>query len=297
MSNNRITFATFVSDEADQFCTRLLIDSLRAFGGTMSQFRFMVFCSDQKLDAKIISCENVDFFTLKGKNQEAQYYFADKVRAWAQAESYAKEHFDTLVWIDPVCLVANPPTLFTLDIDTLAAFRPVHIRNIGQLFRSELDQFWRSIFSQCQVPEPLFPVISFIDGQEIYPYFNTHCFSITPKMGVLEKTLGHLNILNSNQEFMNSCCSDKLHKIFLFQSVLAVTLLKETIENQIRFLPPDYSYPLHLIDKIPPELAINKLDDLTVMVYEEKSILENSLSKLKVSLTMRQWLENYITIQ
>ena len=297
MSKKRIIFATFVSDESDQFCTRLLIDSLRAFGGTMSQSRFMVFSVDQKPDARIISCESVDFFTLNGKNQEAQYYFADKVRAWAQAESFAKEHFNTLVWIDPVCLVINPPTLFSLDNETLAAFRPVHIRNIGQLFRSDLDQFWHSIFSQCQISEPLFPVTSFIDSQEIYPYFNTHCFSINPKMGVLEKTLGHLNILNSNQEFMNNCCSNELYKIFLFQSVLAVTLLKETTKNQIRLLTPDYSYPLHLIDKISPDLAINKLDDLTVMVYEEKLILENSLSKLEVSLTMRQWLENYITIQ
>jgi hypothetical protein len=298
MKNNRVVFATLISDEADRYCARLLIETLREFGGTMSQSRFWVFSTNQNNpDPPFISDEKVDFFPLQDINQENKYYFADKVRAWAQAETYACGQFDTLIWIDPACMVINPPTLFTLDDETKATFRPVHVRNIGQLFGQELDQFWRSIFSQCNTPQSLFSVISFIDGQEILPYFNTHCFSITPELGVLEKTLCHLTILNSNQDFMNTYCSDKLHKIFLFQAVLAATLLKEISEKQVRLLPPEYSYPIHLVEKISPELAITRLDDLTVMVYEEKSILEASLSNIDISPGMRQWLENYITIQ
>jgi hypothetical protein len=79
--------------------------------------------------------------------------------------------------------------------------------------------------------------------------------------------------------------------------VLAVTVLREVSEKQIRLLPTGYSYPLHLVEKIPAELAIKKLDELTVMVYEEKPILEDSLSKLEISLSKRQWLENFITIR
>jgi hypothetical protein len=298
MKNNRVVFATLISDEADRYGARLLIETLREFGGMMSQSRFWVFSINQnKPDPPFISDENVDFFPLQDINQENKYYFADKVRAWVQAETYACGLFDTLIWIDPACMVINPPTLFTLDDETKATFRPVHVRNIGQLFGQELDQFWRSIFTQCKTPDPSFTVNSFIDDQVIYPYFNTHCFSIAPKLGVLDKTLNHLNILNNNPEFMNTFCSDPLHKIFLFQAVLAATLLKEISEKQIRLLPPGYSYPLHLVDKIPAELSINELDELTVMVYEEKSILEASLSKIEISPGMRQWLENYITIQ
>lgn len=264
----------------------------------MSQDRFWVFSTNQeKTDTRFLSRENVDFFFLQGKKCGIKYFFADKVRAWAQAESYAKEQFDTLIWIDPACVVFNPPTLFKLNDETQGTFRPVHVRNIGQLFGQNLDQFWRSIFSQCKTPQPLFSVISFVDGQEILPYYNTHCFSIAPEMGVLDKTLHHLSVLNSNSEFMNNYCSDTLHKIFLFQAVFAATLLKETSENKIRLLPTGYSYPINLVDKISPELAINKIDDLTVMVYEEKSILTDTLSKLEMSPARRQWLEQHNNIR
>lgn len=295
MINKRVVFSTFVSGNADIFCARALIDSLRAFGGSLSQSPFWIFGTHH--DPRFTPGNNIEFFLLPESNHETQYYFPGKVRSWAMAEDCAKDNFDTLIWIDPACLILNPPESFILEKDFLAAFRPVHIRNVGQLFGQQPDEFWRAIFLQCETAKSFFSVKSYVDGQEIYPYFNTHCFSVSPKLGVLKKTLNNLTILDSDQEFMRTSCSDDLHKIFLFQAVLAATVLKEILEPQIRLLPPDYSYPLHLVDKITDEKKIKDIEGLTVLVYEERKIAENSLSQLDIPFNKRQWLDDYFIIR
>lgn len=295
MVTKRVVFSTFVSEESDKFCTSVLIDSLRANGGILHQSPFWIFSNNY--ETQLASDKNVDFFQLPESNLENHYFFSEKVRSWALAESYAKEDFDTLIWVDPACIVFNPPISFLLEDETLAAFRPVHIRNVGQLFGLEMDQFWTLIYAKCNTPKPSFSVKSFVDGQEIYPYFNTHCFSIMPRKGMLEKTLENLNVLDNDQEFISTCCSDNLHKVFLFQAVLVATVLNEISETQIRLLPPDYSYPLHLANKIADEDKIQDLEKLTVMVYEEKKIAEEVLSRLDMPLSKRQWLKKYFQIQ
>ncbi|MEN6529972.1 MAG: hypothetical protein ABFC97_08980 [Anaerolineaceae bacterium] len=62
----------------------------------------------------------------------SHFPFQTKVLACRLAEEQAAAVNSTLIWIDPVCLLLQQPDCFLIGETYPAAFRPVHLRNIGQ---------------------------------------------------------------------------------------------------------------------------------------------------------------------
>src|SRR5512136_1848547 len=110
--------------------TRLMIDSLRTFGGEVAEVPFWVFATDLE-SARRSEDKHTLVLPLSIPDLISAYPFGDKVAACARAEEIAAPGIRSLVWIDPHCLIVQPPVLFELDEDCEAAFRPVHIRNVG----------------------------------------------------------------------------------------------------------------------------------------------------------------------
>ncbi|MBS3783950.1 MAG: hypothetical protein KGY78_05870, partial [Anaerolineae bacterium] len=69
--------------------------------------------------------------------------------------------------------------------------------------------------------------------------------------------------------FQAGPCSDALHKIFLHQAILSTLVARELAWERVRLLPPEYSYPLNLLDEIPPARRPATLNRLVTAVYEE----------------------------
>jgi hypothetical protein len=290
MDENSPVFATLVTDLQDLHKVNILINSLRHFGGALINAPFFVFLSSNLKRMPIQdTAKNIRQFRLKEKKGKSGYYFASKICAWAKAEKISAQLTHSLIWIDPACLIIHTPDLLLLDKNSSAAFRPVHIRNIGQLINEKLDGFWSAVYKQCKTPHPLSGIDSFVDEQAILPYFNSHCFSIDPQLGILAVTKNNLETLAVNENFMKSFCADEAHKIFLFQAVLTSTLLSQVPMNAIRILPPDYGYPFHLQEKIPEHKRINQLNDLTVMVYEDEDYLHKAFTELSPATELRSW--------
>ena len=126
--------------------------------------------------------------------------------------------------------------------------------------------------------------------QDEQPYFNSHCFSLDPRLKILTKTKENLEAIANNSLFMESCCNDQLHKIFLFQAVLSATITSILGEKSRRILPPDYGYPFHLQDKIKADKQITKMEDMTIMVYEDEQHLKLAFQQLQLN----QELQNFI---
>jgi len=203
------------------------------------------------------------------------YPLAEKVFACALAEEMAAlEGVQTLIWLNPDCLIFNPPELFILGDQYDAAFRPVHIRNVGSLANEPLDGYWQGVYEVVGVDQVPYTIESYVDGQTIRPYFNTHCFAINPACGILQAWRAYFLTLLLDKEFQDDYCQDELHQLFLHQVVLSALVMKSIEKDRLLILPPEYSYPLHLQDKLPTEKLVKSLNQLVCMVYEDATLLD-----------------------
>lgn len=274
-NNNHIQYLTTISSQAEALKVKLLIKSLRRFGGRLGEFPIWLFCTDMKFSEGFSESDALKLFHLEMDSPFRNYPLAEKVFACALAEEMATmSGVKTLIWLNPDCLILNPLDLFVLGDQYDAAFRPVHIRNVGSLANEPLDGYWRRVYEVVRVNQVPYTIESFVDGQTIRPYFNTHCFAINPAKGILQAWQAYFLTLLLDKAFQDIYCQDELHQIFLHQVVLSAVLTKSIDQERIMMLPPEYSYPLHLQDKLPTDKLVKSLNQLVCMVYEEDTLLD-----------------------
>lgn len=169
---DQIVFVTLAYSTRGGQRARLLVDSIRSFGGALSQCPIWLFEADQpEAPGSNLAGEGIHVFRSRVPDSVGHYPFSEKVYACAQAEAMANSQVQSLVWIDPGCLVVNPPLLFSLGPASDAAVRPVHIRNIGLAPTEPLDGFWTKIYETVGVKDIQATVESFVDIQHIRAYF------------------------------------------------------------------------------------------------------------------------------
>ena len=117
------------------------------------------------------------------------------------AEQELRGTFETMVYIDPYSLILRPPRAFQLDAFSDVALRPVHLKNIGQPADEPLSDFWSALYKLVGIVMPHFKVVSFVDSCSLYPYFNTHCFSIKPDLGLCQRWMQLLSNFHPERFF------------------------------------------------------------------------------------------------
>ncbi|MEW5869820.1 MAG: hypothetical protein AB1894_11135 [Chloroflexota bacterium] len=280
---------------------RFLAHSLRTFGGPLSGAPLWVFLPhsasaplDPEIDpGRFSGLDPVHFIPFSLEPDVPDYLFSEKVHACARAEALADAQARTLVWLDPSCLITNPPVLFDLAPDHAAAFRPVHHKNVGLTAQEPLDAFWQAIYQAVGLRQAPFSLPSFVDRQELRPYFNTHCFAVDPAQGLLRAWQSHFERLAADQDFQARACSDTLHQVFLHQAILSALVASRLERGQLRILPPEYSYPLHMHPQVPPLDQPATLDELVCPVYEDAFVYPDTLNGLAAQQPLRAWLEQH----
>jgi hypothetical protein len=283
----------FRSEKGEQLA-QIVIESLRAFGGALRDCEVWAFVLDpDRVSAALPGLERVRRLPLARPEGCPPYPFAEKVSACARAEDMAGPKVRSLVWLSLDCLIVNPPILFDLapspDAPRAdAAFRPVHHRNIGSPAHEPLDDFWQGVYRALAVEEMHHTVESFADGQTLRPYFNTHCFAFNPQVGLARVWLDRFATLVSDQSFQAGPCRDALHKIFLHQAILSTLVAKRLDWERVRLLPPEYNYPLNLLDEMPANLRPPTLNSLVSAVYEDSF----PWGKIEIKEPLRSWLRH-----
>jgi hypothetical protein len=294
-----LCFITLVRSVEEGHRLRLLMGSLRTFGGQLSQAPVWIFWGSDFHPAQLMDefteTRGYAWIPLAHQASLLHYYFAQKISACAQAEEMAAANVRSLVWLDPSCLVIQPPALFDLNPAYEAAFRPVHIQNIGSLASEPMDEFWETIYRTIGSEDTSFTVQSFVDAQSLRPYFNTHLFSIDPSKGLLRLWLEYFKVLVADQQFQSGACSSELHQIFLHQAILSTLVAKLLPLERIRILPPEYSYPIHLHDKVPHSKRAVALNDLVCAVYEENLPYQQTSSELEIREPLYSWLRKELS--
>jgi hypothetical protein len=275
----------FRSAEGERLA-RTVIESLRAFGGPLRHSEIWAFVLDPDRVAHALpDLEEVQLFPLTVQ-EEYRYPFAEKVYACARAEELAGPDVRSLVWLSLDCLVVNPPLLFDVGSECDVAFRPVHHRNIGSPAHEPPDGFWQGIYRALDIDEMPYTVESFVDGQTLRPYFNTHCFAWSPATGLGWAWWAHFKAMVTDEAFHAGPCRDELHQIFLHQAVLSTLVPKLLDWRRVRLLPPTYNYPLNLLSEMPPDRRAPALNGLVNAVYEDAF----PWGEIEVQDPLRSWL-------
>jgi hypothetical protein len=267
---------------------RLVIDSLRAFGGRLADQPVWIYLGERVSEDACRFGGDTRCFPLPRDEVLEGYPFGAKVMTCAAAEEIGSE-IRSLVWLNLDCLIVQPPELFTLSSGIQAALRPVHIRNVGSLAEKPPDGYWEGVYGHVGLATHPYTVESFVDSQILRPYYNTHCFSIDPGRGLLRGWREAFREMILDEKFQREGCRDDLHRIFLHQAVFSTLIARELRQDQIRILPPEYSYPIHLQDQVPVRQRRAFLDRLVCAVYEERECLRNT----EVREPLKSWLAEH----
>lgn len=288
---DQTVFVILVSTPRGRSHARLLIESIRAFGGSLSQSPIWLFEAGQQMDSEdMYEGLDVDVHPLTVPDSVKQNWFAGKVCACAQAEELAASNVQTLIWMSSNCLVIQPPVLFELGSSFDAALRPVHIRNIGCLASDPLDAFWERVYQAVGLDDVQATVESFVDDQRLRAYYNSHAFAINPSIGLMRQWYETFEVLVGDEAFQAGACQDELHQIFLHQAVLSALIPTLLELDRIRMLPPDYNYPYNLQGQVPAHKRAAALNELVCIAYEDRLLNPDEVKDIDIHEPLRAWL-------
>ena len=284
-------FFTCAGSRGQVASARLLLDSIRAFGGGLRDRPFWVVEGDPE-DAPCGALADIGatVVALEVPASIGGYAFARKVCACARAEELAAGSVETLIWLIPECLILKPPELLELPSSMDVAVWPVHIRNVGLPAGEAPDAFWRGVFAAVGEPPDSFMVESFIEGERIRPYFNSAVFSVRPVLGLMRKWLGAFETLVTDDTFQEEACGDERHRVFLHQAVLSALIATSLDRARIRELPPDYGYPYNLHGLVPAGRRAAALADTVCAIYEDRSVDPREVGDIEIREPLRSWL-------
>jgi hypothetical protein len=288
-------FLTKVCSSAGKAAAQLLIDSIQTFGGEMRDYPIWVFATDPQAEScRDLACPQVEVFLSPVPETLKHYPFGDKVFACARAEAQVPASIQSLIWLDLECLIIQPPVLFALENEFDAALRPVHIRNVGLSPTEPLNAFWKGIYDALGIQEVQRTIESFVDHQCLRAYFNSHGFSIRPKLGLLRRWHEQFERLVCDQQFQETACRDERYQIFLFQALLSALITSSLDEQRIRILPPAYNYPYNLQGQVAKAQRAGVLNELVSITFEGRVIHPKSVTDIEIREPLRTWLETKV---
>lgn len=285
-----ILFFTKVSAPEEKAGARLLLDSLRAFGGAWSDCPFWVFAAaPEKAACEELAVAGAQVMPL-AVPPALRYPFASLVSACARAEELAPAGTPALVWLDPNSLIVRPPALFDPGDSFDAALRPVHIRNVGLPPSAPLDAFWSSVYRAVGVEDVALTVTSFIGRQKLRAYFNSHGLAVRPSLGLCAHWLELFARLVADEGFQAAACGDEAHRIFLFQALFS-TLVAATLDPaRIRILPESYNYPYDLHGQADAAQRAGAINDLVTLCSEDLLSHPDAIRGIEIREPLRSWL-------
>jgi hypothetical protein len=288
-----MAFACLAGTEAQARQSLLLVQSLRAFGGSLAASPMMALVPvagvlDAEIDAGLRACD-VDVVPFAVPEALEEMPLSERAASAAQAEIAAQDVARLLVWLDSDTLILREPSGLRIPAEARIGCRPVDLCLIGSPWEEEPDAFWKAIYAGCGVePDRVFPVNTMVEGEAIRAYFNAGCLVVRPQARLLRRWLAAILSLEGREKFRALTGRQKL---FFHQAVLAGTLLAALRREEIAVLPPTVNYPLHLHHRVPADRRPTSLREVESCRYESVFELGDWDSRLPLDGELRSWLE------
>jgi hypothetical protein len=251
----------------------LLSKNLVRFSGHFNECLHWIFelPTSQKEADIIPSNPNFIRFTPTIPVEVADFPFAKKVFIAAEAEMLADEALaPQLVWMDTDTLVMKEPQALILKEGVKIAIPPVHLQNISSRMDQSADGFWQLIYSHCHVSKNhVFAMNTVVDKVQIRPHFNSGLISVNPPAGILRKWRDNFAGLYQDSRMQEFYQQDERYKVYLHQAVLAGTILNLCKRDEIKLLPNEYNFPLHLLEQMDEQNRPGYLNELVTARYDD----------------------------
>jgi len=279
----------------------LLAGSIRAFGGRMADSPIWVLVPgpaselSERLRKDLVALRaQVVSFGLGTEGR--QFPFAPKVYGAAAAESIVRGQVDLLAWMDNDSIVIREPAVLLLESGHDVGYRPVDHTLIGSRGDEPIDGFWELVYHLCGVrPDRLFNITTAVDRVRIRPYFNAGLLVVRPERGLLRSWRDTMRQLMADSAFDRFYEEAILYRFFLHQAALAGTILTLFDRSQLRQLPPEYAYPLHMHAVVPADSRPASLNDVTTCRYDTFFDDAGWRDSIQIREPLLGWLEERIS--
>lgn len=295
-TTNSFAIATYCADYDQVRQARVLIKSLRQFGGVYHNCAVYVALGDTSdFSPQSLKAANVHLLTLQMDKTTARYPLAIKAFAAALIEKSVPAATRTLAWFDPETIVFGALQDLALDEKFDVAIRPVFkVNNIGLAADAEPDAYWSGILAVTGLKVEQLPVVeTIIDEKTIRAYYNCEIFSVNPRLGIMQEWARTLTPLLHDTTYQQTACKTFFSRLFLHQAVLSAVTIARTPKERIRSFPLTCAYPLHQYAKMPPGKTIAKLNALSCAVLEDLWLLDpNWMAASRCDEPLTSWLED-----
>jgi hypothetical protein len=296
-SKDKLIFTTVVyPNRRSETNTKLLVESIRDFAGTLSQAPVWCFVPqyEKELSSTLrtrLSELNARLIRFEADEATLSFFFAADIQAAAIAESMSLDKTDNLVWLSSNTLILHEPKAFLLPDEKDLAYRPVHHINVGSAYDKPLDPFWKLIYQYCNTPEDrLFPMKTHVDDLTIRPYFNAGILVTKPKNRLFGTWRDVFFSVFQKPELVQLYKQDQRYVIFVHQVILSGLILAMFTEERIEELPHVYNYPGHLYQE---DVTISRpalLDELVTLRHEGFYLDPDWTQKMPASESLKEWL-------
>lgn len=285
---------------ASETNARLLIESIRAFGGVFSNLTLWCLVPTIKMELSkpfrdLLDKAGVQLVLFDVESDVIRFPFAADVVAAQHAEAKANHDFDLLVWLGANTIVFHEPNQFLIPVRKQVGYRPVHHINIGALADQPINPFWTHVYQACRVPpERLFPMETHVDARKIRPYINATSLVIRPGQGLFAAWQDIFFKSYQRPEFTELYRQDEQYAIFMHQAILSGIILTMFRPRDLIQLPNTYNYPLHLWDQDITALRPHRLTDLVTVRHEGFYKDPDWPGKMPEGDGLKQWLAGHI---
>lgn len=276
----------------------LLMESIRAFAGSFAHAPIWCFVPQYgkklsesfenrlgELDATII------WFDIDAETR--RIFFAADIQAAALAESMAVDKTQLLVWLSSNTLILQEPKDFLLPDDKVLGYRPVHHTNVGSPYDMPLDTFWSLVYYYCKVPEDrVFPMQTHVDAKTIRPYFNAGMLVIRPDKHLCRAWRDTFFNVYHKPDLEELYNKDERYTIFAHQAILSGIILQLFSQQEMRELPDNYNYPIHLYEEDISGHRPSRIEELITARHEGFYSDPAWMTKMPAGDTLKTWLND-----
>lgn len=273
-SQHPIVFTSFVELKEELVPLKVMVESLRTFGGKYKDAPAWIYTTDEFLAsesealAKLASL-NVEFRSSQAPPDATWFFLARKVFAAAQAETDAEGKAAILARLDTDTIFIQEPDEYLLPNGINLGYRPVFHRNINPLYNEPLDAYWTRAYQIMGIKESaVFPMVTPADGDTIRPYFQAGCIVVRPEWGILRKWAEMFTVLVQNSVIKALCEQDQRKRIFTFQVALTGAVLNNLDQDEMHQFSDRINYPIFFKEMFGANRDFHDITNAVTIRYE-----------------------------
>jgi hypothetical protein len=298
-----IIFTTCIETQQEILPARIMVESLRTFGGRFKDAPVWIYVSQEFQAAQTESLAQFASLAAEVRTAEAPenatwFYLARKVFAAAQAESAAKGNAAILARLDPDTIFIREPSEFILPEGKDLGYRPVFHRNICPLYDEPRDAYWSRAYEIMSIRRTaLFPMVTPADEDTIRPYFQAGCVVVRPERRIMKKWEEMLILLAGNPVIKEICEKEPRKRLFTFQVALTGAILNGVERDEMMEFSDRINYPIFFGEMFGAKRDFHDISDAVTVRYEHffQNPPPDWETKLKGSADRIAWIKEHFS--